>query len=319
MKTLAEKISQRAVVLSPMAGFSDSPYRALCRQLGSAFSITEFVSTDMIFRGSPKAIRLFRYDEIERPIVFQVFGNNPLVILQACKKLLPLKPDGFDLNMGCSVRNISHKGSGAGLMREPQKVKEIISSMVKELGLPISAKIRLGWNHDSLNYLEICKIIEGEGAWSVTIHGRTKSMGYKGNADWSPIGEIKNKVSIKVFGNGDVKSYHEAKEKIKTYNLDGVYVGRNAIGNPWIFAGRSIKDMSLAERYDVIVSHLQQFCKFYADDGYNPVVLFRKHLVKYLRYLEIDKTIHRAMLKIEEQEELITFLSLLRNQFELVG
>jgi len=283
MKSLAHKIGDSRVVLSPMAGFSDSPFRKLTRQMGSAFSITEFVSTEQLFRSNPKAISLFRYEEAERPIVFQVFGNNPDIILAGVKRVLPLEPDGIDLNMGCSVRTVSGSGSGAGLLRCMPKVREIISRLVAETGLPISAKIRLGWDNLTLNYLELTDMLESEGVWAIAVHGRTRQMAYTGRADWDKIGEVAAARHIPVFGNGDVTSFTEAMNKVETYGVAGVYVGRGAIGNPWLFSGRDRSEVPLAERMPVILSHLSDMQRFYGDAL--AAVLMRKHLTQYLRDL----------------------------------
>ncbi len=288
------------VILSPMAGYSDSPYRLICRRLGSAMSITEFVSTDPLMAGSVKSIKLFRYEEAERPVIFQVFGNKPDTILEACKKILPLGPDGIDLNMGCSVKKVAHKGSGVGLMRDPDKVRNIVSRMVKELQVPVSVKIRMGWNHSLLNYLEIGRIAEGEGAWGITLHGRTKEMAYKGEADWQAIANLKQHLTIPVFGNGDVGSIAEARLRMKQSGVDGVFIGRSAIGNPWVFQ-ESGRPQSFAGRLPVILEHLEAMHRFYGERG---IILFRKHLVKYLLDLDFFQQHRPHLLQIEDLHEL---------------
>lgn len=279
MRTLIHHVTPGSVILSPMAGFSDSPFRNLTRRMGSAVSITEFVSTDKLFRGNLKALRLFRYLETERPIIFQVFGNDPEIILKAVQNILPLKPDGIDLNIGCSARCVAHAGSGAGLLRHPLKIKEIIQKLVKNIPLPISAKIRLGWDEFSYNYLEVTDILESEGVWAVAVHGRTKKMGYTGKADWDKIGEVALARKIPVFGNGDIKSYEQAQTLIKTYNLNAVYVGRSAIGNPWLFSGINRQNLNYRERLPVVLEHLKAMSDFYGTQ--QAAILFRKHLTGY--------------------------------------
>ncbi|MFO1524786.1 MAG: tRNA-dihydrouridine synthase family protein [Turneriella sp.] len=281
MRTLIDKIGNSGIVLSPMAGFSDSPYRKLCRHMGSAMSISEFVSTEHLFRSNPKAIQLFRYEECERPVIFQIFGNNPEIILRGVSRVLHLNPDGIDLNMGCSVRTVAGSGSGAGLLRCPDKVQTIVRRLIAETGLPISAKIRLGWNHESLNYMEMSAMLEAEGVWAIAVHGRTKEMAYTGRADWERIGEIARARKVPVFGNGDVTSFAEAQEKIATYGVAGVYVGRGAIGNPWLFAGIDRAALSFADRLPMILRHLDDMRIFYGDEP--AAILMRKHLTQYLR------------------------------------
>ena len=306
MKTLIDKIGSSKVVLSPMAGFSDSPYRKLCRRMGSAMSISEFVSTEHLFRSNPKAIALFRYEEVERPVIFQIFGNNPDIILRGVSRVLHLGPDGIDLNMGCSVKTVSGSGSGAGLLRCPDKSREIIRRLIAETGLPISAKIRLGWDHDSLNYMEFSEMLESEGVWAIAVHGRTRQMAYTGRADWDKIGEIAAARKIPVFGNGDVTSYAQALEKVKTYGVHGVYIGRGAIGNPWIFSGIDRESLSYNERLPMMLDHMQDMAAFYGDEA--AAILMRKHLTQYLRNLPQWQEMKGEAYNFRSAEKLADFL-----------
>lgn len=303
---LKERLGKSPVILSPMAGYSDSPYRQICREMGSAASITEFVSTDALDRDSAKSIAMFRFQEQERPIIFQIFGNDPDTILRAIEKIIPLQPDALDLNMGCSVRKVAHKGSGAGLLREPQKAQKILQRMVQETSLPISAKIRLGWDFQSLNYLDIGKRIEDAGAWAVFVHGRTKSQGYEGKASWAEIAELKQKLSIAVFGNGDLQSKEMALAYIKQYQLDGVLIGRAAIGNPWLFGGSDRSKLNFAQRLPLIFRHLHLMKDFYGEQ--HGTVLFRKHLSKYLKGIKSSAMFKNEALQLRQFSQLETAL-----------
>lgn len=265
--------------LSPMAGFSDSPYRFLTRRMGSAFSYTEFVSADSISHYSKKAIDLFRFRSAERPIAFQIFGNNLEVLTEAARIIEDLEPDWIDLNMGCSTRKVSQRGSGAGLLQNPSYAGKIIESMNKAVRVPVTAKIRLGWDSDSLNYLEVTRILEESGASAISVHGRTKEMRYSGQADWEAIAEIKANRKVPIFGNGDVLSYSQAKNLQAKTNVDLVLIGRAAIGNPWIFSGRDKADVPQNEKLEVAWNHLQDMCDFYGE--INGLRLFRKHLSQY--------------------------------------
>ena len=307
MKTLIDKIGKSGVVLSPMAGFSDSPYRKLCRSMGSAMSISEFVSTEHLFRSNPKAIALFRYEDVERPVIFQIFGNNPDIILRGISRVLHLNPDGIDLNMGCSVKNVSGKGSGAGLLRCPDKAQTIIRRLISETGLPISAKIRLGWDHDSLNYMEMTEMLEAEGVWAIAVHGRTRQMAYTGKADWERIGEIARARKIPIFGNGDVTTPADAEEKIAKYGVAGIYIGRGAIGNPWIFSKIDKATLGLKERLPVILRHVQDMKLFYGDRLAG--VLMRKFLTQYLRDLPEWPLLKPRVYHFESADELANFLA----------
>jgi len=280
---IQDKMGDKPVILSPMAGYSDKPYRRICRDEGSAASITEFVSSEAIIRNVKRCFEMLEYGESERPVIFQIFGYNPDSVLEAAKRIEVFRPDGIDLNMGCSVKKVAGKGAGSALLKEPQKVKKIIGSLVKNLSVPVSGKIRLGWDKHSMNYMEIAKILEGEGAWAIFVHGRTKTMSYSAPAMWDEIGEIKNAVSIPVFGNGDVTSLSEAHSKMEQYNLDGILIGRAAMGNPWIFSGRKLRDLTLEQRLPLILRHMDYIVDFYGED--HGITLFRKHIVKYLKYL----------------------------------
>ena len=298
-----------------MAGYSDMPFRLLCRNMGSALSITEFVSTEAIFRNSKKTIDMLRYNDNERPVVFQVFGSRPDVIVESCKKILELSPNGIDLNLGCSVKKVASKGAGSALLKNPELVKKIAKAMVKNLPVPVSAKIRLGWDSQNKNYIEIGKILEGEGFWAVAVHGRTAKMTYTQPADWEPIGELKSKLEIKVFGNGDIKSYEEAQEKMKKYNLDGIYIGRAAMGNPWIFSGQKIENLSFTERLPTIVEHMKLMDIFYGKPY--GIINFRKHLLKYLKGIQFSKKMKNEIIEITNiedlKEALLNFNNLLEN------
>lgn len=287
------KVKYGSVVLSPMAGFSDSPYRQICREQGSAFTVTEFVPTVHLFHAAPSALRLFRYNKVERPILFQIFGNDPDIIIRAAKRVVPLKPDGIDLNLGCSTRKVSMRGSGAGLLQYPNKIAAIIKGL-RETGLPISAKIRLGWGADSRNYNEISHILQEEGVWMVAVHGRTRDMGYSGKADWDAIGEIAATCKVPIFGNGDVSTYDEAQAKIRDYGVYGVHIGRAAVGNPWIFNPRGVSN---AEKIKLVERHFQLMCQFY---GPAAAILFRKHLTRYVKQVPVLSSVLGECLKSQE-------------------
>lgn len=281
--TLKDKIPPGAVALAPMDGYTDMPFRKICREFGSAFSFSEFVSADALCRVPDKIYHQLAFDSSERPLIFQLFGSDVPTLTAAAKKLELLRPDGIDINMGCSIKKIYAKGAGIGLMREPEKVKQLFKNLRASLKIPLSAKIRLGWSQSEKNYLEIAKILEGEGAWAVFIHGRTGNIGYKGDPSWDDMALLANSLSIPVFGNGDIATYTEAREKIKNYGLYGALIGRKAIGNPWLFAQKNREDIPYKERLGVILRHFKMSLDLYGE--HSGVILFRKHLLKYLKGL----------------------------------
>ncbi|MDI7163722.1 tRNA dihydrouridine synthase DusB [Leptospira santarosai] len=286
------------ISLSPMAGISDSPTRKICRKFGAAFSYTEFVNADELVHRAPKALNMFRFDPKERPITFQIFGNRLEIIAEAAEIIQELKPDIIDLNMGCSTRKVSLRGAGAGLLRKPTLAGKIIEAIKKRVNVPVTAKIRLGWDSGNRNYLEVSKILEESGANALTVHGRTKEMAYTGLADWDAIGEVKARRKIPIFGNGDIKSYEEANSKIDKYALDGVLVGRAAIGNPWIFSEIKKEKLCWNDISTVILEHLRWMVEDFGEEF--GLVLFRKHLVKYLSGLEFDPVWKANLLEIRE-------------------
>ncbi|MCB1179342.1 MAG: tRNA dihydrouridine synthase DusB [Leptospiraceae bacterium] len=282
------------IALSPMAGISDSPHRSITRSMGAAFSYTEFVSSDGISHHSKKCIDLFQFKELERPIIFQIFGNNKEVLTEASKIIEELEPDAIDLNMGCSTQKVSQRGSGAGLLKNPTYAGEIIESMVKAVNVPITAKIRIGWDESTLNYKEVVHILQESGVSMISVHGRTKSMAYSGRANWDIIGEIKSFSKVPILGNGDIGSYKEAMQRIKETGVDGVLIGRAAIGNPWIFEGRDKSEVTFFELKEKIKEHLQLMLDFYGLE--HGLVLFRKHFSKYTNHLGLQDDYKRKML-----------------------
>lgn len=294
------------LAMSPMAGISDSPTRTLVRRFGSAFSYTEFVSTDSLAVGSKKALSLFNFREEERPITFQIFGNKLEIIVDAAKRIRELNPDIIDLNMGCPAKNVSMRGSGVGLLRKPVYAGKIIEEMRKALDIPVTAKIRLGWDDTSRNYMEVSRILEESGVMAISVHGRTREMGYSGKADWDAIADIKAARKVPIFGNGDVSSYEEAIRRKQESGVDGVLVGRNSIGNPWIFSNQLKETLSLEQIVSVAITHLELMRESFGDKL--GVLLLRKHLVRYIQGREEFTPIRMEILKAENPESLAQLL-----------
>lgn len=298
MITIGNVTIKGDVVLSPMAGISDSPYRQITRRFGSAFAYTEFVSTEQLLLGNVKSLDMFRYLETERPIFFQIFGSDLETVVNASEIAASKKPDVIDLNMGCSVAKVSHHGSGAGLLRNVRLAGAMIEGIRKKTGLPVTAKIRLGWDSQSLNYFETVKVLEGSGISAISVHGRTKAMAYSGSADWNAIGEIKSKATVPIFGNGDVASFQEALEKKKKFGVDLVLIGRKAIGNPWIFSDVKKENKTWLEIKKVILEHLDLMLNFYPSEDDYALILFRKHFIRYIENTGFPDESKRELLQI---------------------
>ena len=223
-----------------MDGYTDLPFRLICKQQGSAASISEFINGIDIKQGHPHLPTKLQFSDEERPFAYQVFDDDPNRLLHAALELRKINPDFIDVNMGCSAKNVSNRGAGAGLLKDPQKIALIISSLVKNLDIPITAKIRLGWDDSTRNYLEVAKIIEDNGASAISVHARTRKQEYSGTADWQAIADVKQLVKIPVIGNGDIKIQADVARMMEQTGCDAVMIGRAAIGNPWIFRDEAI-------------------------------------------------------------------------------
>jgi tRNA-dihydrouridine synthase B len=294
------------LILSPMDGFSDLPFRAMCRELGSAMSYTEFVNAQDILNESPRVEKKLAYLPGERPVVFQVFDSEPDRILEAALRLQERGPDIIDVNMGCSAKCVSGRGAGAGLLRTPQKVAQIFKELSSRLEVPVTGKIRLGWDEQDRNYLDIARIVEENGGALLAVHGRTKAQGYGGQADWEAIAQVKQAVSIPVIGNGDVRTVPDA-ERIKAYTgCDGVMIGRGAIGNPWIFSRFDREQVPPQQVRTVMLRHLERMLSFY--EGDYGLVLFRKHASRYLSPFPLTPEQRARLMTAEQPEEFLDLL-----------
>lgn len=223
------------VILGPMAGVTDLPFRLLCREQGAGLVCMEMVSAKAVFYGNRNTKELLQVNPGERPVSLQLFGSDPEVLSDIAARLEEGPYDLFDLNMGCPVPKVVKNGEGSALMKDPKLVERILSSMVRALKKPVTVKIRKGFNDESVNAVEIARIAEGCGAAAVAVHGRTREQYYSGKADWEIIRQVKEAVSIPVIGNGDVDSPEAAKRMLAETGCDGVMVARGAKGIPWIF------------------------------------------------------------------------------------
>jgi nifR3 family TIM-barrel protein len=274
------------VLLSPMDGFSDLPFRLICRELGSAMSYTEFVNVDELAatrKLDAKCWRKLVFDPVaERPMTFQIYGHDVDKIAGVAQRLQDMRPapDIIDINMGCYVKSISERGAGSGMLRCPDKMELLFNRLSRELRIPVTGKIRLGWDDASRNHVENAKRLEDNGASLVAVHGRTKAQGYGGSADWEAIAEVKRAVRIPVIGNGDVKRVADIERMRAHTGCDGVMIGRAAIGNPWIFAGKDREQVTLGEKIALMRRHLALNLDFYGPKF--GLVLFRKHAARYI-------------------------------------
>lgn len=268
------------LVLAPMDGYSDQPFRSLCREMGSALSYTEFINALDVLNGHPRLPHKLAFLESERPLVYQLYDSDPDRLLQAAILLRQRNPDIIDINMGCSVRSVSGRGAGAGLLRDPIKVSKVISTLTRRIDIPVTAKIRLGWDDDQRNYLAVGRAIEESGGALVAVHGRTRSQGYSGSADWDAIAELKQTLSIPVIANGDVSTVADIQRILSYTGCNAVMIGRAAMGNPWIFSRLDRSEVPLDLERSTMLRHLESMISFYGETL--GMQLFRKHASRYL-------------------------------------
>ena len=259
------KISNQ-VVLAPMAGICNSAYRQICKDMGCGLIYAEMVSDKAITYNNQKTIDMLYMTEKERPISQQIFGSDKESFVEAAKFIeKEMKPDIIDINMGCPVPKVAVRAqAGSALLKDIDKIFDIVSSVVSAVNVPVTVKIRSGWDSNHINAVEVAKVIEKAGASAICVHPRTRSQGYSGKADWNIIKEVKENVSIPVIGNGDIKSPEDAKRMLEETKCDAVMIGRGVLGNPWLIKnivnyldGKEVIDVSIVDRIDMCLKHLK--------------------------------------------------------------
>lgn len=276
------------LILGPMAGFTDMPFRALCIEQGASFTYTEMISAKALYYKNRNTLPLLKTGENERPVAVQLFGNEPELLADEAAKLEEGPYDVFDINMGCPVQKVVGNGEGSALMRDPQLVEQIISTMAKRLTKPVTVKIRKGFNDNEVNAVEIARIAEGAGAQAIAIHGRTREEFYHGKADWEIIRQVKEAVKIPVIGSGDIYSGPDAKRMLDETGVDAVMIARGARGNPWIFhqvktyleTGTEEARPSLSEVREMVMKHVQLMIDFAGEEA--AIRQMRKHVGFYV-------------------------------------
>lgn len=307
---------ENQLVLAPMAGISNTSYRKIIKKMGAGLIYAEMVSTNAIAYGNEKTYNLLKMDESERPIVQQVFGSDIKTFVTAAKIIEEtMHPDIIDINMGCPVPKVAvHAQAGSALLKNPQKIGEIVKGVVECVSVPITVKIRSGWDEKNINAVEVAKICEKNGASAIAIHARTRSEGYSGKANWNIIKEVKENVNIPVIGNGDVTSPKLAKKMLDETGCDAVMIGRGALGNPWIFkscleylnSGKIIEEPSNIEKIEMIKEHYNLL----KEDKNEHIALLeiRTHALYYLKGMPESKIYKERICKTKNKEELFNIL-----------
>lgn len=321
------KFDHPPIVLAPMEDVTDLAFRLVCKRRGADVVYTEFVSSEGLIRDIKKAIQKLKILNEERPIGIQIYGNRVESMVEAAKIAAAAEPDLLDINYGCPSKHVAGKGAGSGLMKTPELMEAITRGVINAVDIPVTAKTRLGWCHDQMNVIEIAQMLERCGIQALTIHGRTRSQKFKGQADWAKIGEAKRAVKIPVIGNGDVTCPEDAKRMLEVAGVDGVMIGRGAYGRPWIFehtkhylvTGEHLPEPSLEERVEILLEHLDlsiqlkgerrgalEMGKHYGN--YLKGVRNVKHLKSALRHLssyaDIRREIYAFMAQMGEENPL---------------
>ena len=300
------------LILAPMAGVTNQPFRIICKQFGAGMVCTEMASSKAIFHNDQKTKRLLNTEGEERPISFQIFGSDEETMGYASKYISKLA-DIVDINMGCPAPKVVKNGDGSKLLLDLEKAEKIIRAVVQNSDKPVTLKIRKGWDKNNIVAVEIAKIAEQNGISAITVHGRTRSEFYTGKADWDIIKQVKAAVSIPVIGNGDVIDEESALEMFKETNVDGIMIGRGAFGNPWIFreiihyleTGEKLPKPTNEEKLEVIKKHVELAVK---EKGEIAVKELRKHIAWYTKNLKNSSEFRNKINTIEQEDELINYI-----------
>jgi tRNA-dihydrouridine synthase B len=311
---------QGAVLLSPLCGVTDSPFRSIARRHGAAMVFCEMTSADGLVRANPKTFTLLSYREEERPIGAQLCGSDPAVMAEAARICEGLGFDAIDLNYGCPVRKVIAREAGAAMLNDLERLEQVTNAVVKAVPVPVTAKIRIGWDQKTINAHEVARVLEGSGVRWVTVHARCRSEKFTGQAHWEVIAEVKGGTSLPVIGNGDVKTPEDAQRMIRETGCDAVMVGRGSFGNPWLFA-RAQRLLEGAdpgpaptprERIETAIGHLHDLA---AVKGDYAAVLMRKHVAWYVRGLydnsSLCRDVNHAQTPAEVESLLLRYLEFL--------
>jgi tRNA-dihydrouridine synthase B len=309
--------NSKYVIYAPMAGVSDSPTRKIAKSLGAQIVVSGLVSAEAIIRNSKRTLDLARFDNLERPIGLQIFGARPQAMAHAAQILAELQPDFIDINFGCPAPKVVGKNGGSSILKDLDLLEDIVSLVIKAVDIPVTVKMRAGWDSDSLSFLDAGKIIEDSGAVAVTLHPRTKMQAYGGQADWNLISELKKSLSIPVIGNGDIFSPQDAQRMLDETGCDAIMIGRASLGNPWLFKrvrhylenDEILPEPTVDERLDMALQHFNMMLEYYGQPL--GVYKMRSQFCWYLRGLpdsaEIKTQINRLLSPVDIKDLLFSY------------
>lgn len=298
------------VFLAPMAGIADRAFRELCINYGAGYTVSEMVSSKGLTMGDKKSGELLTLGEIENPAGVQIFGDNPEIMAQAAKMCIKYHPNIIDVNMGCPAPKIAMNGGGASLMKNPLLAGEIIKAVSKAVDIPVTVKIRKGWDDENITAVELAKIAEKNGAAAITVHGRTRMQMYSGKVDYDIIAKVKKAVDIPVIANGDIVDEQSAAIMFEKTNCDAIMIGRGALGNPWIFRRinaylnecRVLPDVSINEKMVVMLKHIQKIIEYKGE--YTAMREARHHAAYYTKGIRGGAALRKEISTFEHFEQL---------------
>ncbi|SBV96506.1 putative tRNA-dihydrouridine synthase [uncultured Dysgonomonas sp.] len=321
------KFSENPVFLAPMEDVTDMGFRLMCKQFGADMVYTEFVSSDALIRHVNKTQAKLTISEEERPVAIQIYGREVDAMVEAAKICEEANPNILDINFGCPVKKVAGKGAGSGMMKTPELMVEITAAVVKAVKIPVTVKTRLGWDHESKIIVELAEQLQDVGIQALTIHGRTRSQMYTGEADWKLIGDVKNnpRIHIPIVGNGDVTSPEICKRRFNETGVDAVMIGRGSIGSPWIFeevkhylrTGETLPKKELEWYLDVIKEMIRKNVAHSGERG--GIIHSRRHLAasSLFKGLPDFKKVRVAMLRTESVDELFEIMDTIPEQFQM--
>ncbi len=306
-----------------MEDITDPSFRRICKMNGADFMFTEFISSDGLIREGEKSIRKLDIYDAERPIGIQLYGHLPEPMIEAALIAEEAKPETIDINFGCPVKKIANRGAGAGMLKNIPLMIRMTAAIVKAVKLPVTVKTRLGWDDDSRNIVEVAEQLQDQGIKAITIHGRTRAQLYKGAADWTLIGEVKNnpRMKIPVIGNGDIDDPVKAMDMFNRYGVDGIMIGRASVGRPWIFrdirhyleTGKILPEPTVNEKCDLALLHLEKSLEY--KDGPRAIYEMRRHLSNYFKGLPHFKETRLRLLTTLNVDEIKSIIAEIREKW----
>jgi len=327
LKIGKQEFCEKPVFLAPMEDVTDPSFRYMCKKFGADLMFTEFISADGLIREARKIVQKLKIYDYEHPVGIQIYGHIPEAMEKAALLINNSDADILDINFGCPVKKIANRGAGAGMLRNLPLMKEITERVVNNSSLPVTVKTRLGWDIDTININETSLLLQDCGIQALTIHARTKTQMYKGQADWSHIGSIKknNKIKIPIIGNGDVTNGKSAAEKFEKYNVDAIMIGRAAIGKPWIFkeikhylkTGEELPKPSVKQLVEYALEHLEKSIEF--KENQKAIYEMRRHFALYFKCIPNFKETRLKLLTSQTYEEIHSILDFIYNNFGHIG